>query len=101
MIIDKIISTARRKKYLALNEKELKSLLSNSKILIEKDTFISDKIRLLKIKDELLLQEKSNENEILVRIVKTKKEAKEFISKRLETYDKMWDGCGCKVDYYI
>lgn len=100
MIIDKIISIARRNKYLTLNEKELKFLLSHSKILIEKDTFISDKIRLLKIKDELLLQEKNTENEILVRIVKTKKEAEEFINKRLETYEKMWDGCGCKVDYY-
>jgi len=32
--------------------------------------------------------------------MKTKKEAEEFIKERLEIYNRMWDGCGCKVDYY-
>jgi len=26
-------------------------------------------------------------------------EARTLVARRLETYDKMWDGCGCKVDY--
>ncbi len=25
--------------------------------------------------------------------------AQEFVAARLETYERMWDGCGCKVDY--
>jgi len=32
--------------------------------------------------------------------MKNKKEADLFIDERMETYDRMWDGCGCKVDYY-
>jgi len=27
-------------------------------------------------------------------------EARAFIRDRLDTYDRMWDGCGCKIDYY-
>jgi len=27
-------------------------------------------------------------------------EARALVARRLETYDKMWDGCGCKVDYH-
>lgn len=27
-------------------------------------------------------------------------EARSFVDGRLETYDNMWNGCGCKVDYY-
>jgi len=78
----------------------LNEILLKSKILIEKDTHISDKIRLLKFNDELILQEKTTKDEYLIRIMKSKEEAEELIKERLEIYDKMWDGCGCKVNYY-
>ncbi|MDH3268685.1 MAG: hypothetical protein OEM46_07500 [Ignavibacteria bacterium] len=95
-----IIASAKKKKYLTIKKEELKILLDRSKILVEKDTYISDKIRLLKYEDELFIQEKSNKDEYLIRLMKTKKEAEEFIKQRLEIYDSMWDGCGCKVQYY-
>lgn len=100
MNLEKIIAVAKKKKYTIVKQDDLKELLSQSKIIIEKDTHISDKIRLLKYKDELFIQEKSNKDELVVRIMKTKKEAEEFIKERLEIYDRMWDGCGCRVEYY-
>ena len=95
-----IIDEAKEKKYQLISEETLNSLLSDSEILIEKDTLISDKIRLLKFEDNFLIQEKSNKDELLIRLMKSKKEGEEFINSRMETYDKMWDGCGCKVEYY-
>ena len=100
MNLEKIIALAKKKKYTIVKQDDLKELLSQSKIIIEKDTHISDKIRVLKYKDELFIQEKSNKDELIVRIMKTKKEAEEFIKERLEIYDRMWDGCGCRVEYY-
>jgi len=100
MNLEKIIAVAKKKKYTIVKQDDLKELLSQSKIIIEKDTHISDKIRLLKYKDELFIQEKSNKDELIVRIMKSKKEAEEFIKERLEIYDRMWDGCGCRVEYY-
>jgi hypothetical protein len=100
MNIEKILITVKKKKYSVINEEELNYFLSISNILIEKDTYISDKIRLLKFNDELILQEKTTKDEYLIRIVKTKKEAEGFIEQRLEIYNRMWDGCGCKVKYY-
>jgi hypothetical protein len=101
MNLEKILITSKKKDYLIIQEEDLKELLSQSKIILEKDTHISDKIRLLKINGELIIQEKSNKDELIIRIMKTKKEAEEFIKQRLEIYDRMWDGCGCKVEYYI
>ena len=95
-----IIDEAKEKKYQLISEETLNFLLSDSEILIEKDTLISDKIRLLKFEDNFLIQEKSNKDELLIRLMKSKKEGEEFINSRMETYDKMWDGCGCKVEYY-
>lgn len=97
---EKIIAATKKKKYYIVKKEDLKKLLIHSIIVIEKDTLISDKIRLLKFKDEMFIQEKTNKDEFLVRIIKTRKEAEEFIKQRLEIYDRMWDGCGCKVEYY-
>jgi hypothetical protein len=100
MNTEAIISSAKKKKYLIISEPELNELLSQSNIIIEENTYISDKIRLLKFEDVLIIQEKTTKNEYLIRVMKTKKEAEELIKQRLEIYDKMWDGCGCKVKYY-
>ena len=100
MNLPKVIALTKKKKYLTIKKEELMILLNRSLILVEKDTYISDKIRLLKYEDELFIQEKSNNDEYLIRFMKTKKEAEEFIKQRLEIYDSMWDGCGCKVQYY-
>ena len=27
-------------------------------------------------------------------------EVRAFVADRLETYERMWDGCGCRVDYF-
>ena len=100
MNIEKILSTAKKNKYSVINREELEKLLLQSETIIEKDTHISDKIRLLKLDDDLIIQEKTTKDELLIRMVKTKKEAEELIKARLEIYEKMWDGCGCRVDYY-
>ena len=100
MKISDIISSAKNKKYLPISKEDLNDLLSQSKILIEENTYISDKIRLLKFKDELILQEKTTKDEFLIRRMKSKEEAEDLIKHRLEIYNRMWDGCGCKVDYY-
>jgi hypothetical protein len=100
MNLEKILISNKKKNYSIINKEDLNEILLKSKILIEKDTHISDKIRLLKLNDELILQEKTTKDEYLIRIMKSKKEAEKFIKQRLEIYDKMWDGCGCKVEYY-
>ena len=100
MKISKLLISLKDKNYLVIDENQLNELMSKSDVIIEEDTLISDKIRLLRINNELVLQEKSNKDELLIRSVKSIEEGEEIINKRLEIYDKMWDGCGCKVDYY-
>jgi len=100
MNLPKVIYSTKKKNYSIISKEDLNEILLKSKILIEKDTHISDKIRLLKFNDELILQEKTTKDEYLIRIMKSKEEAEELIKERLEIYDKMWDGCGCKVNYY-
>ena len=100
MNVEGIISSAKKKKYLIISEAELNELLSNSILILEENTYISDKIRLLKFKDELILQEKTTKDEFLIKNMKTQREAEDFIRDRLEIYNRIWDGCGCRVNYY-
>ncbi|HSD63021.1 MAG TPA: hypothetical protein VLB50_04455 [Ignavibacteriaceae bacterium] len=83
-----------------LSPDELKNILSFSEIIFEQNTLISDFIRILKIDDRIIVQEKTDKNEVALHLVKDEPEAKIFIDERLDIYEKMWDGCGCKVKYY-
>jgi len=100
MGIKEIITRVKKKACLKINEKDLEQLLSKCKIEKEKDTLISGKLRLLNYQNNLLIQEQGNKGELLIRFMQSKAEASKFIDERLEIYDRMWDGCGCKVNYY-
>jgi hypothetical protein len=45
-------------------------------------------------------QELTLKNEVALRGFESLQKAQEFVTDRLAVYEKMWDGCGCKVDYY-
>lgn len=86
--------------YIKTDQFHVSELLKRSKLLIAKDTFISDKIRILQFEDSIYFQEMSNRSEFLIRKMNDLNTANELLRKRMEIYEKMWDGCGCKVDYY-
>jgi hypothetical protein len=95
-IFNKVVNS----KYLIIEEDQLKPLLNNSEVIRVEDTHLSDFIRLLKFEENLFVQETTSKNEILIRKVNSMKDADLFIQERLEFYERKWDGCGCKIDYY-
>jgi hypothetical protein len=36
----------------------------------------------------------------VVRLLGSPDDASRFIADRLASYERMWDGCGCRIDYY-
>lgn len=43
--------------------------------------------------------EQPADSEWLLRPLKDREAAGRFIRHRLEQYERMWDGCGCRIDY--
>ncbi len=82
-----------------LNE-EASELLNAYPIEKEHETGIAGPIKILKIEDESkkLIVELDQKNNYFIRFVDAQ-DVQEFVSERLSIYDKMWDGCGCKVFY--
>ncbi len=100
-IVNSILNQFETKSIVFISSQELNTLLSQVEIILEADTIISHMIRILKVNATFWVQEKSPKNEILLRTFASEKAAKEFVDDRLQIYEKMWDGCGCKIDYDV
>lgn len=100
MIYAEIFNKTLNSNYLIIKEDELKSVLDNSEIIRAEDTHLSDFIRLLKYESNLFVQEITFKKEIIIRKINSIEEADKFIQERLDFYERKWDGCDCKIDYY-
>jgi hypothetical protein len=84
-----------------LEADELPGLIEAAELLRESDTHFAGPIRVLRLDRRILVQEQVPRTEsVLVREFPARDEAERFVEERLETYERMWDGCGCKVDYF-
>ena len=95
-----IFSKALNTNYLIIKEEELQAVLDNSELIRIEDTHLSDFIRLIKFDGILFIQELSLKSEIILRKINSLTDADNFIQERLDFYERKWDGCGCKIDYY-
>lgn len=87
-------------KYIIIDENELRTILDDAEIIRVEDTHLSDFIRVLKYEDKLFVQETTFKQEILIRNMDSIKDVDFFVQERLDYYERKWDGCGCKIDYY-
>jgi hypothetical protein len=84
----------------SLTSEELDELLAAATIVREEDSCISGMLRILRLENgTIVVQEETPKKEVLVRTRPSLEAAQEFVSGRLEVYERMWDGCGCKINY--
>ncbi|MBD3334117.1 MAG: hypothetical protein GF355_01210 [Candidatus Eisenbacteria bacterium] len=100
MSLESIERETRQKPLVVIDPGQLSELLKACRIVREEKTAVCAPIRILQCGDSVYVQETSDRNEILVRRMASEAEAEGFVDRRLEAYDRMWDGCGCKIDYY-
>lgn len=86
--------------HIKISEEQFESLKHLSKLIFEENTLISDFVRIYRINDFFIFQERTPKDEILIRKFTNESEAKTLIYKRLNIYEKMWNGCGCKINYF-
>jgi hypothetical protein len=98
--VDIILSALNADDYRKLTQEELAILLASSEMVRDEDTMFCDRIRILRRGGIYLVQETTNHQELIVRQVAGIEAANELVNSRLEIYEKMWNGCGCKIEYY-
>jgi len=85
---------------IALDGEILPELLEAAKIIRADDTCVAGWIRILGIEGYFVVQEQTPEGEVLIRRLNSREAAEQFVELRLSSYERMWDGCGCKIDYH-
>ena len=100
MFLEDIIEKLENNKVIFVTENQLEQILSETEHIIEENTIVNNYIRILKYRDYLFIQEMTDKDEIALRKAESMQQALSFIKGRMEFYNKMWDGCGCKINYY-
>jgi hypothetical protein len=71
---------------------ELEALLAAATVVREENTGVSGMLRVLTLGDRVLVQEETPQREILLRARPDLDAAMAFVDRRLQRYEKMWDG---------
>jgi hypothetical protein len=63
-------------------------------------TQLAGELLIVRLGDELVAVEAPSRDARVARLLGGTDEARTFVNRRMEEYERMWDGCGVKVDYY-
>ena len=100
MNIKSLVNQMGNSSFTTITKEQMEGIRNSSKLVYEEDTLISDFIRIYKSNDLYIFQEKTPRGEILIRKFENESEAKDLMNNRLDIYEKMWNGCGCKINYF-
>ena len=100
--IDSILEQLISEKVVVLKGGDEQEILRHLEIVREEDTLISGAIRIFSGEIGFVILEYPNDGSgsIVLHLFSALEAAEYFVQDRLETYERMWDGCGCKIDYY-
>lgn len=100
MSTEKLVADLHHSPVVAIDRDTLRELIDAADVLREDDTHLAGWIRVLAVGGSILVQEETPKGELLVRRMASRESADSFVDLRMQSYERMWDGCGCKVDYY-
>jgi len=78
----------------------LVGLLETAEVLRQDNTCVAGWIRVLSVDGVILVQEETPDGNALARRMLSIEDANDFVNDRLASYEGMWDGCGCKINYF-
>jgi hypothetical protein len=64
------------------------------------NTQLAGDLIVVRVGEELVAVESPSREARVARLLGGPEEARAFVERRLEEYERMWDGCGVKVEYF-
>jgi hypothetical protein len=95
-----LIQQLREERVVALDAPTWTALAGEFTTLESHDTCLAGELRIISTEAGPAAVEQPKPDRRVVRLLNDEDEVRRFVQERLDTYDRMWDGCGCKVDYY-
>jgi len=64
------------------------------------NTQLAGPLLIVEVGESLVAVEQPSRDARVARLLGGSEEARVFVERRLEEYERMWDGCGVKIEYY-
>jgi hypothetical protein len=101
MTLDEVVQRLEKGEVVLLQKADWEGFAEQFCVLRSEDTGLSGQISALRAPaGHIVVMEEPNAKERTLRIMRDEDAAGQFIAERIETYERMWEGCGCKIDYY-
>jgi hypothetical protein len=100
MTATELVRRLGRQRIVKLSAEEWERVADHFVVLETHDTRLAGKLLLVRDGRGLAAVEQPAPGRRVIRRLDGESEARAFIQERLDTYDRMWDGCGCKIDYF-
>jgi len=83
-----------------LTAEEWAGLSAHFEVMEKHETQLAGDLLIVRCPEGLVAVEAPSRHARVARLLGGKEEARAFVAKRMEEYERMWDGCGVKVDYF-
>ena len=83
-----------------LSREEWESVADAFEVVERHNTQLAGDLLIIRVGDALAALESPSRDARVARLRGEEEEVRTFVQKRLEEYERMWDGCGVKVDYF-
>lgn len=81
--------------------RDLELLLPTFEVIREVDTLLAGPLFIIETDvGTAILEYPPQRDKAILRPFESLEAANAFVDDRLATYERMWDGCGCKIDYF-
>jgi hypothetical protein len=100
MTFEDLVDRLRRETVVPLTAAEWGEVGPEFEVVERHPTFLAGELLVVRGAGALFAVEAPSTAERTVRRLADDEAMRRFVRERLDTYERMWDGCGCKVDYY-
>ena len=83
-----------------LSRAEWEALAPEFAVVERHNTQLAGDLLIIQVGDDLVALEEPSRDARVARLLGGRAAASAFIEKRLAEYERMWDGCGVKVEYF-
>jgi hypothetical protein len=83
-----------------LSAREWEELAPDFPVVERHQTQLAGDLLIVRFRNGLCAVEAPSRDARVARVFGGHQEARAFVEKRMKEYERMWDGCGVKVDYY-
>jgi len=100
MTVDEFLERVEKGGTVPLSASEWEALAPSFPEVERHNTQLAGHLIVVEVGEDLVAVESPSRDARVARLLGGPDKARAFVQKRLEEYERMWDGCGVKVEYY-